>query len=104
MLALGACQSFGPSPACRIDGPPERVPASVGELRLGMTKQDVERRLGPADYSPATGIYYFSTGGDCPLGDEGHQASCGVVAEFRAGSIASPDGRLSSCGWGAIAE
>lgn len=81
---------------CRIEGPADSVPDAVGELRLGMSKAEVERHLGPADYSPVEGQYYFSTGGDCPLDDEGREASCGVVAEFR------PD--LASCWWGAIGE
>lgn len=90
------CQSSMSAAGCAIEGPADRVPDAVGQLRLGMSKAEVERHLGPADYSPVEGQYYFSTGGDCPLDDEGREASCGVVAEFRPG--------LASCWWGAIGE
>lgn len=103
VLLLAGCQATVPARACRIEGPPQRVPAAVHALQLGMSKAEVERRLGAADYSPAEGQYYFGTGGDCPLGDQGHQAACGVVADFRRAGRGS-DALLAACWWGAIGE
>jgi len=71
-----------------------------------MSKAALEAVLGPADYSPSAGLYYFSTGGDCPLQDSGRSAPCGVVAEFRNDDAAEPviTDSLLSCRWGAIGE
>lgn len=109
LLALGltACQGKTGSAGCRIEGPEALMPAKVKRVRLGMTWAELEAVLGSADYSPADGLFYFSTGGDCPLEDSGRQASCGVVAEFRddrddAKAVAATT--LRSCRWGAIGE
>ena len=95
-----------PAAGCRIEGPSQLLPESVTRIRIGMSKADLESILGAADYSPAEGLYYFSTGGDCPVGETTRIVSCGVVAEFR--GVHSDDkgeqGRLHSCWWGAIAE
>ena len=71
-----------------------------------MSKADLESILGAPDYSPAEGLYYFSMGGDCPVGETTRLVSCGVVAEFR-GTHSDETGeqdKLQSCWWGAIAE
>lgn len=103
-LVLIACQSGTSTQGCSIHGPHELRPAHVERVRLGMTMAELEQAMGqPADYSPAEGIHYFSTGGDCPLDDEGaRMASCGLVAEFRDGDEVTPT--LRSCRWGAIGE
>ena len=106
-LAASACQLARPAPGCSIEGPDALVPAQVREIRLGMDRAELEALLGPPDYSPAQGQYYFSTGGDCPLGVDGHAASCGVVASFAAsddGDGAPAAGTLEACWWGAIGE
>jgi hypothetical protein len=71
-----------------------------------MSKAELEAVLGQADYSPADGLYYFSTGGDCPLDDGQRTASCGVVADFRTTGSTEPEltDTLQSCTWGAIGE
>lgn len=80
------------------------MPHELREVRIGMSKLAVERVLGEADYSPAPGLFYFSTGGDCPLDDMGREASCGVVAEFHVEPTSGINGTLHSCTWGAIGE
>lgn len=97
---------------CRIEGPSGLLPKAVTRIRIGMSKADLEGILGAPDYSPAEGLYYFSTGGDCPVGETTRLVSCGVVAEFR-GAYSDETGeqgeqgeqdKLQSCWWGAIAE
>lgn len=91
---------------CIVDGPVELIPPQLAQIRLGMSKRALESVLGEPDYSPAEGQYYFSTGGDCPLGSENRSAGCGVVAGFRKlnGSDVQLTDALQSCSWGAIAE
>lgn len=94
---------------CRIEGPSSLLPEPVTRVRIGMSKAELEAILGPADYSPAEGLYYFSTGGDCPLGETDREVSCGVVAEFRvehANEAEEPvvSDKLQSCWWGGIGE
>jgi hypothetical protein len=74
-----------------------------------MTKVELERVLGEADYSPVDGQFYFSTGGDCPLEDAGRDAPCGVVADFRRSTNEATaetvlTDSLQSCWWGGIGE
>jgi len=108
LLALGLTGGHAKAePAgCRIEGPDHLVPEKVKRVRLGMSKGELENVLGEADYSPAAGLFYFSTGGDCPLGDTDRLVSCGVVAEFldHDGSEAVLTESLQSCWWGGIAE
>lgn len=101
-----------PAAGCRIEGPSQLLPESVPRIRIGMSKADLESILGAPDYSPAEGLYYFSMGGDCPVGETTRLVSCGVVAEFR-GAYSDETGeqgeqgeqdKLQSCWWGAIAE
>lgn len=83
------------------------LPKQVETVRSGMSREQLEALMGSADYSPADGVLYFSTGGDCPLGDEGHQASCGLVAEFQRFYAEGGSGvvnSLQACRWGAIGE
>lgn len=103
---LAGCQTRTEAPGCTLDGPASLLPPAVTQLRLGMGKDALERLLGPADYSPTEGQYYFSTGGDCPVDDSGRLASCGVIADFKdyRGPEAVLMPRLQSCRWGAIAE
>lgn len=106
-MSASACQPTRPAPGCSIEGPDDLVPSQVLGIRLGMSHAELEALLGPPDYSPAEGQYYFSTGGDCPLGSEGQVASCGVVASFAAsddGDGAKGSGSLAGCWWGAIGE
>lgn len=105
VFCLSACQTTPTAVGCRIEGPIELMPQSIRELRLGMTRAEIEELLGPADYSPVDGVFYFSTGGDCPLEEGERVASCGLVAEFR--DYEREDDlmeTLQSCWWGAIGE
>ena len=93
---------------CAMHGPERLLPEQVRQVRLGMSRDALEQLLGPADYSPAEGLLYFSTGGDCPVAEGSErQASCGLVAEFRdhrADGEAVVGASLRSCWWGAIGE
>lgn len=104
-LCFSACQTIPSAAGCRVEGPGELMPPAVKQVRLGMAQGELESVLGLADYSPADGVFYFSTGGDCPLEEGGRVAPCGLVAEFR---DYSRDGAvmqsLQSCWWGAIGE
>ncbi len=106
-VCFAGCHAKTSSVGCEVQGPERLMPEKVSRVRLGMTKEALENVLGPADYSPAEGQFYFSTGGDCPLEETDRLASCGVVAEFRDYND-SGDGVLSdslqSCWWGAIGE
>src|SRR5690606_9972180 len=95
-----------PAAGCRIEGPSQLLPESVTRIRIGMSKADLESILGAADYSPAEGLYYFSTGDDCQVGETTCIVSCGVVAEVRGvhSDERGEQGRLHSCWWVAIAE
>ena len=108
LLAVGVagCHANTSSVGCGIQGPSELMPEKVSAVRLGMTKGELENVLGPADYSPVDGLFYFSTGGDCPLEATDRLASCGVVAEFldHGGSEAVLTESLQSCWWGGIGE
>jgi hypothetical protein len=107
VATLAACRAEPPSSGCTIQGPDHLMPDKVRHVRLGMSKHELESLLGSADYSPIEGLYYFSTGGDCPLEGTDRLASCGVVAEFRdyrSGDDAVVADSLQSCWWGAIAE
>lgn len=105
---LSGCDVESPPERCGIEGPNHLIPGGVRVLRLGMTRDKVESILSETvAYSPAEGQYYYSTGGDCPLGDTGRVAPCGVVAEFRAVTPEDGVGALEimqSCRWGAIGE
>jgi len=103
---LAACHAPAKAEACRINGPQALMPDAVRQVRTGMSLNELELLLGPASYSPSAGQYYFSTGGDCPLDEDGRTASCGLVADFRADQgddiVVTP--ALRSCWWGAIGE
>ena len=89
-----------------IEGPAQLLPDNVGGVRLGMSKRELEALLGPADYSPIDGQFYFSTGGECPLGGTDRLAPCGLVADFRdygSGEAVLTES-LQSCWWGGIGE
>lgn len=103
---LSGCNMEPPPERCRIEGPNHLIPGGVRVLRLGMTRDKVESILSePVAYSPSEGQYYYSTGGDCPLGDSGRVAPCGVVAEFRAVEPESGTREtMQSCRWGALGE
>jgi hypothetical protein len=89
---------------CDVNGPAALVPASVKQVRLGMSTREVEGLLGKATYSPIDGQYYYSTGGECPLEATGRNAPCGVIADFRRGPDYRVTDTLQSCTWGAIGE
>jgi len=110
-LTLGGCQTTPNSTGCRIEGPLELMPERIKQVRLGMSQNELENLLGPADYSPTEGVFYYSTGGDCPLedcplDDANRVASCGLVVEFRDYSSYEVviSRTLQSCWWGAIGE
>jgi hypothetical protein len=103
-LCWAGCGHGGRAAGCDVNGPAQLMPASVKRVRLGMSKAEVERILGKADYSPIDGQYYYSTGGECPLEDANRNAPCGVIADFRRGSDSRITGSLQSCTWGAIGE
>lgn len=105
--ALAGCTPQTDSLGCAINGPREQMPAQVSQVRPGMTQAELEQLLGPADYSPADGLFYFSTGGDCPLEETGRMVSCGLVADFRkdeASGEPAPAPSLQTCWWGGIGE
>ena len=100
---LLACQPKTAEGGCTLHAPIDAMPEHVKRVHLGMTRAELEEGMGgPADYSPADGLYYFSTGGDCPLDEGERSASCGVVAEFRDDENLTTT--LRSCRWGAIGE
>lgn len=108
---FGAGYALAAEPTrCVVEGPAQLAPESVARVHLGMSLAELETVLGKADYSPADGVFYFSTGDDCPLADSGRTASCGVVAMFRSsGPNATTDKvvvteTLQSCVWGGIGE
>lgn len=101
-FSVAGCHTRTDAPGCAILGPEELLPEKVRQVRLGMTKVELENLLGQADYSPTEGQFYFSTGGDCPLEEGGPLASCGLVVEFRNDDVATD--ALQSCWWGAIGE
>jgi len=103
-LSTSACGPREPAAGCVISGPTRLAPAALKQVRLGMSRADLEKALGKADYSPIEGQYYFSTGGMCPLEDTGRTAPCGVIAEFRAAPDYKITPALQSCTWGAIGE
>lgn len=91
---------------CVVDGPETLAPLQLAKIHLGMSKRELQTVLGEPDYSPSEGLFYFSTGKDCPLGDENRVAACGVIASFRtlSGSVLKITDTLQSCSWGAIGE
>jgi hypothetical protein len=103
-LCWAGCGNGAGNARCDVNGPAQLMPASVKRVRLGMSKAEVERILGKADYSPIEGQYYFSTGGECPLEDANRKAPCGVIADFRRCSDPVLTGSLQSCTWGGIGE
>lgn len=108
VLCFKLCPVVAGQAACEIQGPVNLVPEKVRQVRLGMSMGALEQLLGPADYSPIQGQYYFSTGGDCPLDEDGERmASCGLVVDFRDyGNAGEPllTGSIQSCWWGGIGE
>ncbi len=105
-VLLAACQARTDAVGCGIDGPEPLLPERVRQVRLGMSLIELEGLLGQADYSPVEGLFYFSTGGDCPLDDADRFAPCGVVADFRDQGRGDPvpTASLQACRWGAIGE
>ena len=102
-----ACESGNVEPAgCDVGDPREHLPSKVKNVRLGMTKAELEAVLGTADYSPIEGQYYFSTEGECRHEGVDEVAGCAVIAEFRKFSPGSDvlTDSLQSCYWGAIGE
>lgn len=108
IAALGttACQSATPLPSCPTEGSQPTRPPQVDRIHSGMALAEIVAVLGEPSYSPSAGQYYFSTGGDCRLGDSGRTAPCGLVADFR--DMQDGDAKvtetLQSCWWGAIGE
>lgn len=103
---LAACGNHPAARSCNLNAPEALAPPAALQVRTGMSLNELELLLGPASYSPSAGQYYFSTGGDCPLDEDGRTASCGLVADFRADRgddiVVTP--ALRSCWWGAIGE
>jgi hypothetical protein len=74
------------------------------KLRLGMSKENVERELGKPKYSPTTGVFYYTWE---PTGYQG--VPLGIVVEYRRQSIRDSGnqeytGSLESYTVGPIAE
>ncbi len=75
----------------------------VGALRLGQPRAEVEKLLGPPDYSPIGGLFYYSsdrkTEGGTPVG---------LIVEYRVTDPRTGEtretGRLESFSLGPIAE
>lgn len=107
VLHLAGCHGKATVAGCDIQGPEHLIPDQAKRIRLGMSQTELASLLGEPDYSPIDGLYYFSTGGDCPLDDNGRLAPCGVVADFRndaEGRDPVLKNSLQSCWWGAIGE
>ncbi|MCR6650210.1 MAG: hypothetical protein NVV73_01330 [Cellvibrionaceae bacterium] len=105
VLFLSACQTAAVANGCTVQGPVALMPEQVRSVRLGMTQVELEAVMREADYSPIDGVFYFSTGGDCPLEDSDRVVSCGLVAEFRDyGKDDTLTDSLQSCWWGGIGE
>lgn len=105
ILFAPSCHAASIAKGCNVLGPVEFMPERVKHVRFGMTLVELEAVMGKADYSPIEGLFYFSTGGDCPLEDSGRVASCGLVAEFRDyGKDDVLTGSLQSCWWGGVGE
>jgi hypothetical protein len=105
VLTLGACQvTQDATGSCTIEGPAELMPQKIKQVRLGMLQSELKRLLGPADYSPTDGVFYFSTGGDCPIEEGERSAPCGLVVEFRDYNQDKVTETVQSCWWGAIGE
>lgn len=90
---------------CESNGPSKLRPPSYDAIRIGMTRERVQRILGSPDYSPVEGLDYYSTGGDCEI-EPGRSTSCGFVISYRDDSKDPPrdTGRIVECSWGAIGE
>jgi hypothetical protein len=76
----------------------------VGRLRLGFARAEVERLLGPPDYSPIDGLYYYAAADRrTPEG-----TTIGLIVEYRRLNVRSGEevvsGRLESFTLGPIAE
>lgn len=106
LAVLTACGTTTHQPLCDMQGPVELIPAQVKQVRPGMAQSELENVLGQADYSPTAGVFYFSTGGDCPLAETERLVSCGLVADFLdySNGDAVLTTSLQSCWWGGIAE
>ena len=85
---------------CKMEVPPDRVPATSKQIRSGMSRADVEEILGKSNYSPMQGQHYYSTGGVCEVAP-GRSVPCGYVLEYEGDDL---DARLDSCWWGGVAE
>jgi len=109
LIVLSWCMhasGFALAAGCTIHGPSQLMPSDLKRVYLGMSKADLEAVLGQADYAPAVGVYYYSTGGDCPLDNDHRSSSCGVVADFSKPDSTEPEltDVLQSCSWGAVGE
>lgn len=105
VICAGASCSSRVASTCETDSPSALMPKSFDSIRIGMTKAEAEAILGPPDYSPIDGQYYFSTGGDCEVAPD-RMASCGFIIEYRdhSKSPGEDTGRIVECRWGGIGE
>lgn len=134
LLSLSGCNVPTGAAGCRVDAASEHLPAVMPTLRLGMTRAQLEQRMGAADYSPSAGVFYFSTGGDClvegTLVKDGLAEDSSIKNQFIKSSVTEKSNpadapvrtascglvadfndqrgtlqrQLQSCWWGAIAE
>jgi hypothetical protein len=110
LTLLAACAAIpeGSGQNCDSAGPESLKPATLGLIRVGMTRAQVENILGKPDHSPVEGQDYYSTSGECEL-EQGIMGPCVLVIEYRA----YPDptsrrtrltGRVTGCFWGGVGE
>lgn len=75
----------------------------AGHLTKGMPRQEVEVLLGPPDYSPVAGTYFYSSDRREFSKEAGRELPTGLVVEFRdrSGKVTE---RLESWSLGPIGE
>jgi len=82
----------------------ETLQKLAGYLRLGMSKAEVERLLGPPDYSPTEGQYYYHTADR--VTPEG--TPVGLIVDYRRTNVRTGEeifsGKLESLWLGPIGE
>lgn len=76
----------------------------LSRIRLGMTRPEVEKLLGPHDYSPIEGHYYYALSGRKT--EEG--TPVGLIVEYRRVNVSTGEmvetGKLESLSRGPIGE
>ena len=107
-VLIAACTSgiSQTHPFCKINGPLDKVPATIGQLHRGISKAEVDSIFGEQGDMPTPGQYRYLTGGECEY-EPGTFGACGFVLEWRRIdrnlNITYLHG-LESCSWGGIGE